>query len=106
MSATMKQQQRSDNRCIQRSSRLTLSNPRHIPTTYHKTPELRVWNAKTLDAEPVARVKLPTRVPVGFQALFVSEAELANQTQEQDDLSMHTLLLREGREKWMIFVYI
>ncbi|CAM9988003.1 unnamed protein product [Sphacelaria rigidula] len=29
--------------------------------------------------EPVAVVKLPARVPMGFHALFVNEAELANQ---------------------------
>ncbi|CAN0275331.1 unnamed protein product [Ascophyllum nodosum] len=44
--------------------------------------ELRVWNAKTMDAKPVARVKLPTRVPLGFHALFVSEAELSVQKLE------------------------
>ncbi|CAM9799308.1 unnamed protein product, partial [Hapterophycus canaliculatus] len=43
------------------------------------TTELRVWNAKTMASEPVATVKLPARVPLGFHAIFVSDAELATQ---------------------------
>ncbi|CAM9134879.1 unnamed protein product [Pylaiella littoralis] len=45
--------------------------------------ELRVWNAKTMSAHPVATVKLPARVPLGFHAIFISEADLATQKQEQ-----------------------
>ncbi|CAM9200725.1 unnamed protein product [Discosporangium mesarthrocarpum] len=42
--------------------------------------DLCVWNAKTMDPTPVARVKLPVRVPLGFHALFVSKENLAKQT--------------------------
>lgn len=41
--------------------------------------DLCVWNAKTMDEKPIAVVKLPARVPLGFHALFVSEAELNTQ---------------------------
>lgn len=43
--------------------------------------ELRVFDAKTMSSEPVATVKLPARVPAGFHAIFVAEAELAKQRQ-------------------------
>ncbi|CAN0066039.1 unnamed protein product, partial [Ectocarpus sp. 8 AP-2014] len=43
------------------------------------TKRLRVFNAKTMSSEPVAVVKLPARVPAGFHAIFVSEADLAKQ---------------------------
>ncbi|CAM9454562.1 unnamed protein product [Ectocarpus sp. 6 AP-2014] len=45
------------------------------------TSELRVFDAKTMNSEPVATVKLPARVPAGFHAIFVPEAELATQRQ-------------------------
>lgn len=44
--------------------------------------ELRVWDAKTMNPDPVATVKLPSRVPLGFHAIFVSEADLVTQKQE------------------------
>ncbi|CAN0297467.1 unnamed protein product [Laminaria digitata] len=47
-----------------------------------KKQMLRVWDAKTMSAKPVATVKLRARVPLGFHALFVSEAELATQPKE------------------------
>ncbi|CAM9218487.1 unnamed protein product [Scytosiphon promiscuus] len=43
--------------------------------------EFRVYDAKTMDSEPVCTVKLPARVPMGFHAIFVPEAELATQQQ-------------------------
>lgn len=48
------------------------------PPTY---AELRVWDAKTMSTDAVASVKLPARVPSGFHAIFVSEADLAAQQQ-------------------------
>eukprot|EP00752_Nemacystus_decipiens_P006247 g5634.t1 len=41
--------------------------------------ELRVWDAKTMNPDPVGIVKLPARVPLGFHAIFLTEAELAAQ---------------------------
>lgn len=38
-----------------------------------------VFNAKTMSADPVAIVELPTRVPYGFHGIFVPEVELRNQ---------------------------
>ena len=32
-----------------------------------------------MNPEPVATVKLPGRVPLGFHAIFISEADLAKQ---------------------------
>nr|CAD71148.1 carotenoid cleavage dioxygenase [Bixa orellana] len=37
-------------------------------------------DAKTMSADPVALVELPTRVPYGFHAFFVSEEQLQDQT--------------------------
>ncbi|CAN0496759.1 unnamed protein product, partial [Ectocarpus sp. 8 AP-2014] len=42
--------------------------------------ELRVWDAKTMSPDPVASVKLPARVPLGFHAIHITEADLATQT--------------------------
>ncbi len=42
-----------------------------------------MWDAKTMSSDPVATVKLPARVPLGFHALFVSEEELATQNQQE-----------------------
>jgi carotenoid cleavage dioxygenase-like enzyme len=42
--------------------------------------EFIVIDARTLDVNrPVASVKLPQRVPLGFHGIFVSEADLATQ---------------------------
>lgn len=41
--------------------------------------EVNVFDAKTMSPEPVAIVYLPTRVPYGFHAFFVSEEQLQNQ---------------------------
>nr|UBZ25138.1 carotenoid cleavage dioxygenase 2L [Crocus sativus] len=38
--------------------------------------EVNVIDAKTMSAEPVAVVELPSRVPYGFHALFLNEEEL------------------------------
>jgi carotenoid cleavage dioxygenase-like enzyme len=40
------------------------------------TSELRVVDAATMDAEPVARVVMPRRVPFGFHAAWVPGAEI------------------------------
>eukprot|EP00903_Cladosiphon_okamuranus_P013499 g12573.t1 len=45
--------------------------------------ELRVWDAKTMNADPVATIKLPARVPLGFHAIFMGEADLAAQKPAQ-----------------------
>jgi carotenoid cleavage dioxygenase-like enzyme len=39
----------------------------------------RVYDARTLGPQPVARVRLPRRVPFDFHATFVTEAQLAGQ---------------------------
>ena len=36
-----------------------------------------------MNPDPVATVKLPTRVPLGFHAIFLSEADLAMQKPDQ-----------------------
>ncbi|KAH7862221.1 hypothetical protein Vadar_001621 [Vaccinium darrowii] len=41
--------------------------------------EVNVIDAKTMTADPVAVVELPTRVPYGFHALFVTEEQLQEQ---------------------------
>jgi carotenoid cleavage dioxygenase len=41
--------------------------------------ELYVIDARSFDAEPVARVPIPQRVPAGFHCRWVSAAELAAQ---------------------------
>ena len=41
--------------------------------------EFVVFSAASMSAEPLARVKLPRRVPYGFHGLFVSEQQLAQQ---------------------------
>ena len=61
------------------TSHATLPSPFPAPAT---RSELRVWDAKTMSAEPIATVKLPARVPLGFHALWVSEADLATQPKE------------------------
>eukprot|EP00752_Nemacystus_decipiens_P007044 g6317.t1 len=45
--------------------------------------ELRVWDAKTMNPDPLAIVKLPARVPLGFHAIFLAEADLAAQKPDQ-----------------------
>jgi carotenoid cleavage dioxygenase len=42
--------------------------------------EVVIIDAKTMAPEPVAVVTLPTRVPYGFHALFVTEEQLKNQS--------------------------
>lgn len=41
--------------------------------------ELVVYEARTMSAVPVARVKLPQRVPYGFHGTYMSEAEFQQQ---------------------------
>lgn len=43
------------------------------------TSDFRVYDARTFDEVPVARVPLPRRVPHGFHALWVPQEELDNQ---------------------------
>ena len=38
-----------------------------------------VYDAHTFSSEPVARVRLPQRVPFGFHGLFLSEQQLQSQ---------------------------
>ncbi len=38
-----------------------------------------VYDARTFDSEPLARVKLPQRVPYGFHCLFVPDQDLKDQ---------------------------
>jgi carotenoid cleavage dioxygenase-like enzyme len=40
---------------------------------------LHIYNARTMDAKPVAVLRLPARVPYGFHGMFVDEAALAAQ---------------------------
>mmetsp|Transcript_6206 Transcript_6206/g.16027 ORF Transcript_6206/g.16027 Transcript_6206/m.16027 type:complete len:525 (+) Transcript_6206:203-1777(+) len=44
------------------------------------TSEMVVYDAKTMSQSPLARVKLPQRVPYGFHALFMDEAQVAGQS--------------------------
>lgn len=41
--------------------------------------ELRVYDARTMSSEPVARVLLPHRVPHGFHCIHISEEQFQNQ---------------------------
>ena len=41
------------------------------------------FDAGTMDPEPVLRIQLPQRVPVGFHGLFVTEDELRTQLPAQ-----------------------
>ena len=41
------------------------------------TSEVRIYSARTMSAVPEATIAIPARVPVGFHALFMSEADLA-----------------------------
>ncbi|KAL6763314.1 retinal pigment epithelial membrane protein-domain-containing protein [Haematococcus lacustris] len=43
------------------------------------TSTMNVYDAKTMDPEPLARVRLPRRVPHGFHTLFVTEKQLKTQ---------------------------
>ncbi|CAL9116911.1 unnamed protein product [Musa acuminata var. zebrina] len=43
--------------------------------------EVNVIDAKTMSADPVAVVELPTRVPYGFHAFFVTEEQLQRQVE-------------------------
>uniref|UniRef100_A0A0E0BVS7 carotenoid 9,10-dioxygenase n=1 Tax=Oryza glumipatula TaxID=40148 RepID=A0A0E0BVS7_9ORYZ len=42
--------------------------------------EVNVIDAKTMSADPVAVVELPSRVPYGFHAFFINEEQLAKQS--------------------------
>jgi carotenoid cleavage dioxygenase len=44
-----------------------------------KHSELLVIDAQNFTAEPVARVLMPQRVPFGFHAAWISEAQMATQ---------------------------
>eukprot|EP00611_Tribonema_gayanum_P022392 TRINITY_DN4482_c0_g1_i2.p1 TRINITY_DN4482_c0_g1~~TRINITY_DN4482_c0_g1_i2.p1 ORF type:complete len:500 (-),score=136.36 TRINITY_DN4482_c0_g1_i2:689-2188(-) len=50
-----------------------------VDTNSDNASEMRIYNAKTMDAKPVATVKIPTRVPLGFHALYVTEQEIKSQ---------------------------
>ena len=41
--------------------------------------EMRVYNAKTMDNQPVARVQLPIRCPSGFHCFHMSEEQFQAQ---------------------------
>lgn len=41
--------------------------------------EMRVYNAKTMDNQPVARVQLPVRCPAGFHCFHMNENEFQAQ---------------------------
>jgi len=41
--------------------------------------KLHVYNAKTMDAKPVAVVRLPARVPYGFHGMFMTEEQIKDQ---------------------------
>lgn len=41
--------------------------------------EMRVYNAKTMDNKPVARVQLPVRCPAGFHCFHMNEKEFQAQ---------------------------
>lgn len=43
------------------------------------TSSLRVWDAATMDPEPLAVVELPQRVPYGFHTLWVNETQFQEQ---------------------------
>jgi hypothetical protein len=40
---------------------------------------VRVYDAKTMDATPLARVRLPRRVPYGFHTVFVPQSDIKAQ---------------------------
>lgn len=41
--------------------------------------ELAIYSAKTMSSQPVCRLRLPQRVPMGFHGTWVSAAQLAEQ---------------------------
>ena len=41
--------------------------------------ELVCYDAKTMNPKPIARVKLPQRVPYGFHSNFMNEQQFRNQ---------------------------
>lgn len=41
-----------------------------------QTSEIVMWDAKTMDEEPILRVATRSRVPMGFHSYFVPEDEL------------------------------
>ena len=41
--------------------------------------ELCIWDAEALTQEPIAKVRMPHRVPFGVHANWLSEEELAQQ---------------------------
>jgi len=43
------------------------------------TSQLKVWNAKTMDPEPVCVVHLPQRVPFGFHGHYLSASDIEQQ---------------------------
>ncbi|GAB4814752.1 hypothetical protein N2152v2_001798 [Parachlorella kessleri] len=49
--------------------------------------ELVVYNAKSMSEEPVARVRMPRRVPYGFHSLWISEAQLQAQAKSKAGLA-------------------
>ncbi|KXS15832.1 carotenoid oxygenase [Gonapodya prolifera JEL478] len=44
-----------------------------------ETSELHVYDAKSMDAKPVARITLPHRVPFGFHGLWVTQEQIEKQ---------------------------
>ena len=43
------------------------------------TAALQIFDAKTMAAEPLAKVELPVRVPLGFHGLVVRQSEVDQQ---------------------------
>ncbi|KAG5182090.1 hypothetical protein JKP88DRAFT_349004 [Tribonema minus] len=50
-----------------------------VDTNSDNASEMHIYNAKTMNATPVATIKIPTRVPLGFHALHVTEQEIKSQ---------------------------
>ena len=51
----------------------------YIYDSVRDTSDFVVYDAKTLSPEPVARVRLPQRVPAGFHGTFLNEQQLMSQ---------------------------
>ena len=51
----------------------------YIYNSVSDSSDFVVYNAKTLSPTPVARVRLPQRVPAGFHGTFLNERELMSQ---------------------------
>jgi carotenoid cleavage dioxygenase len=49
--------------------------------------ELRIYETKTMSQDPVAVVKIPSTVPLGFHGTFVPAADITNSVTGEDDLA-------------------